>query len=248
MVDVGEEGETWMVITSARKGLTDIVAYSPDIVAADEEGNKNPNPHKVFATKVWDCYDWVFPPPAINDCEEFEHTFTTKIFNYLTQAAIGGIDVRYTILNPQDSIFADDGTQTVIPSDSNGLATVTLQAPIEPIPTEPIEVMIEILLRDDMDICDGREFVIGCTTVTKRWEVDTLMLSAIDPQILCVEDAGSVSVEFYVENISANAAEDVTLTVSIPAGITLADPNASTMTWARIEANEIKTHYNFRRG
>jgi uncharacterized GH25 family protein len=68
MVDVGEEGETWMVITSARKGLTDIVAYSPDIVAEDEEGNKNPNPHKVFATKVWDCYDWIFPIHAINDC------------------------------------------------------------------------------------------------------------------------------------------------------------------------------------
>jgi uncharacterized repeat protein (TIGR01451 family) len=228
VIAVGEEGETWVVITTARKGLTDIAAYCPDIVAADEEGNKNPNPHKVFATKVWDCYDWVFPTHAVNDCEETEHTFTTRIFNYLTKVGMEGIDVRYTILNPQGSTFVDDGIQTVIPSDSNGQATVTLQAPAEAIPAVPIEVLVEILLRDDMDICDGREFVIGCAKLQKRWEVDVLELIPSESQIVCLDNADNITGDFSVMNVGTPASSDVNLIVDYPAGITVVDADGGT--------------------
>lgn len=229
-INVGKEGETWIVITAARRGLTDIAAYCPDIVAEAPS-------HKIFATKVWDCYDWEFPNTEIpNDCETIEHTFTTRIFNHLTGNPQPGIDVRYTILNPKlDTIIAGNGTQTVVTSDLNGEVAVTIEAPTTYPRVDPMKVLVEILFRDDMDICDGREFVIGCATVTKWWEVETLRVTVSGELISCLENADNLTGTFSVTNLGPPDAEDViadnvTLTVDYPQEeeITVVDTDGGT--------------------
>lgn len=221
-IDVGKEGETWVVVTSPRKGLTDIVAYCPNIVAEYENGDENPNPHKIFATKIWNCYDWNFPPSRVNNCKDLDHTFTTKIFNHLDEnMGIDGIGVRYTIQNPQGSFFVGDGTEIWVPSDINGEASVTLQA--TKITPEPIKILVEILLRDGDGIYADREIIAGCAIVTKKWGIETLKVTTPNPCVLCLEDAGAISRSFKVTNLGDVIAEGVELTIDYPEGITVVD-------------------------
>jgi len=225
IINVGKEGETWIVITAARRGITDIAAYCPDIVAEAPS-------HKIFATKVWDCYDWEFPNTEIvNDCEIIEHEFKTRIFNHLTGNPQPGIDVRYTILNPKsDTILVGNGTKTVVTSDLNGEVAVTIEAPTTYPPEDPMKVLVEILFRDDMDICDGREFVIGCATVTKWWDIETLTVTPPDELISCLENADNLTGTFSVKNEGPPSAEEVMLTVDYPQeqGITVVNTDGGT--------------------
>ncbi len=216
VINVGKEGETWIVITAARIGATDIAAYCPDIVA------KSPNPHKIFATNIWNRYDWKFPSHGVNDCETLEHRFTTKIFNYPDENDPweDGVDVRYTILNPQGSTFVGDGIKTVVPSDSNGEASATLQ--VQKPPANPIKVLVEILLKEG----DKELGTAGCAIVTKEWQVEELDVTTPPSDPLCLTD---ISGNFFqVTNQGPPPAGNVTLTVDYPAGITVVNTDGGT--------------------
>jgi uncharacterized repeat protein (TIGR01451 family) len=167
----------------------------------------------------------------VNDCEIIEHEFRTRIFNHLTGNPQPGMDVRYTVLNPKsDTMIAGNDTQAVVTSDLNGEVAVTVEAPTTYPCDDPMKVLVEILFRDDMDICDGREFVIGCATVTKCWDIETLTITPPNDLISCLESADNLTGTFSVTNLGPPNAEDVTLTVDYPQeqGITVVNTDGGT--------------------
>jgi uncharacterized repeat protein (TIGR01451 family) len=117
-VTVGH-GQSWIVITSTREGVTDLVVYVPAI----RDGTK----HKTWAKKIWADFDVRFPGDAVNVLPNEVHGFPVTIVRS-DGSGIPGQSVEAEILDGPDAVFEGSSARTqTLMSDANGGAEFRLR-------------------------------------------------------------------------------------------------------------------------
>jgi uncharacterized repeat protein (TIGR01451 family) len=107
-------GQSWIVITSTREGVTDLVAYVPAI----RDGTR----HKAWAKKIWADYDVRFPQDAVNVLPNAVHAFPVSIVR-TDGSGIPGQPIECEILDgPEAVIESSNARLAELSADANGMA------------------------------------------------------------------------------------------------------------------------------
>lgn len=219
------KGQTWCVITSAGEGVTDVIAYCPEI--------KNWENHKAFAQKQWYDVKWELPPAATNPIDT-PHTMVTRLSRYSDNAPLAGYEVTYKLLNGPAAVFQPGGQSTAtVRSDANGEARVTL---LQSRPAEGSnQVQVEIV-RPGNERCCIPAVKIACGTTCKLWVAPKIAVTKCAPACALVGEEFQYGIT--VSNPSGVAAKNVMLVDPLPEGIQYVSstPSAtlsgSTLTWS----------------
>jgi hypothetical protein len=116
---VVKRGQTWISITSATEGTTDVIAYAPGIRDWAE--------HKAFARKHWMDATWTMPEDATNRVGE-KHDMMVTLKKQSDGTPLAGYAVTYTIDGGPDAVLDPGGkTSVTVKTNAKGEAAVTLR-------------------------------------------------------------------------------------------------------------------------
>ena len=194
------DGTTWITITATRPGDTDVTAYCPGI--------EDPDNHKVFATKHWIDLIPIWPIDAVNNVGT-AHTFTTKVVTMTEGDPISGISVRWTIIDDDPDIYFTDYPENITITtitDVGGESTATIEQTTPMIGVN--ELLVEVLYE---------EITVSQSTVKKQWTAPILSIEKTGPA-----ETGlgyEVTYDISVENTGDGNASDVTVSDTIPSGM-----------------------------
>ncbi|MFO0973921.1 MAG: hypothetical protein U1A27_10855, partial [Phycisphaerae bacterium] len=172
--------------------------------------------HKVFAVKHWYDVKWDCPPPSTNPTGT-SHEFVTKVTKYSDGTPLAGYMVTYKIMDgPAATLDPGGGTTAMVNTDSNGEAKVTIRQ------SSPVEgtnnVAIEIMRPENAACCKPAVKIADCQT-SKTWVCPKITISKTCTPSVMVGEA--VTYNITVTNPSSMDANNVTVTDSMPAGITM---------------------------
>lgn len=205
-------GQTWCVITSPIEGDSYITAYAPGIYDRSK--------HKVFVTKHWYDVKWSFPTPATNPIGT-THDFVTTVAKYSDNTPLAGYIVTYRIVDgPAASFEPGGGQQVSVPTDSSGMAKVTLR---QASPAEGTNNVAIEILRPENTTCCKPAVKIAEGRTSKTW---------IGPKISCDKTAPATvlagqTFDYVIEvtNPSQVQATNIVITDNLPAGVTFVSSN-----------------------
>ncbi len=199
-------GQSWITVTSVVEGVTDVIAYVPAI----KDGAK----HKAFAKKIWADFDVKFPDSATNLLPAAAHPFTVTVRRASDGSGLPGSMVEAEVLDGPPAAFDGGGRLATVSSGPDGNAVFTLRNTAGQSGTNRVRFTTK-----------GRFFGQECprsVIVTKTWQQVTLTchcaLSAAE-----VDFGAPVTATFTVQNSGDAPAENVTLALTPPPGLTVAD-------------------------
>ncbi len=206
-----EKGQTWAVITSPVEGTTHVIAYVPGIYDWEK--------HKIFAQKHWYDVSWKFPPNATNPVKT-AHRMTTSVAKHSDGKPLAGYEVTYAIVSGPKATFENGQQSQMVVTDSQGLASVTLNQ-VDPVEGTN-EVKIDIVRPENKQCCKPAVHI-ASGLATKTW---------IGPKIGISKNAPATAIkgknfmyDIVVTNPSQVTATNVVVTDPLPAGITYVSSN-----------------------
>ena len=200
-----KKGQSWITVTSVYEGVTDIIAYVPAI----KDGSR----HKIFAKKIWADYAVRFPDDAVNLLPDASHTFTVNVRKASDGSGIAGIPVEAQVLDGPAAAF--DHPSVVTGPDGN--ATFTLANTGALGGTNRLHFTAKGHFHDSD--CPRSKIV------KKTWEHVALECRCATslPEVN-VNDP--VEVVYTVTNTGDAPSGDVTMAVTVPPGLQVADGTA----------------------
>jgi uncharacterized repeat protein (TIGR01451 family) len=213
-------GQTWCVITSAIEGDTHVTAYAPGIYDRSK--------HKVFAVKHWYDVRWDCPPSSEGPIALGKsYNLVTKVTKYSNGEALPGYIVTYKITGGSaGATFANGQTTATVNTDGGGLASIAITAGKE----GDASVVVDIMRPENVQCCKPAVHIATCN-LTRSW---------VGPKIAC-DKRGPATVlagetfEYIitVSNPSQVEATGVTVSDSLPAGVTMVSSNpAGSGSWS----------------
>lgn len=201
-----EPGQTWIAITSAVEGTTDVIAYAPGI--------RNWANHKAFATKHWMDVAWVLPGDAANRVGT-DHGLSTQVMKHSDKSPLAGYLVTYKLVSGPKATFEPGGKDWVtVTTDAKGLANATLK---QAAPAEGDNVVAISIVRPGNKDCCEPEKLIATGEMTKTWMAPTIGITKSAPAQVNVGDDFKYAI--VVGNDSHVATRETVLTDVLPEGI-----------------------------
>ncbi len=222
-----EEGQTWIVITSAVEGTSYVTAYVPGIYDWSK--------HKATAQKYWYDVAYKFPPADTNPIGT-PHTLVTKVMQHSDETPLAGYEVTYKILSgPEASLSPGGGQTALVKTDAQGNASVTLN---QIKPAEGVNAIQIDIVRPIDASCEPCEPAAHIATgkTTKTWIGPKITITKTAPATTVVGDAFDYSI--VVTNASLVMATNVNVVDTLPDGIRYASSSPSakvsgkTLTWS----------------
>src|SRR5262245_10924392 len=202
-------GQSWLTITSAREGVTEIIVYVPAI----RDGTK----HKIWAKKIWADYDVTFPTDAVNTLPNDSPAFAVSVTR-TNRTGIPGQPVEAEILDGPDAVFTSTNAKTAkLATDANGLAEFTLRNTAGATGTNRIRFTAQ-----------GSFYGETCPRsriVSKRWQRPALAVECSFPEGAVVAAGHPFTKEIRVRNTGDAPAENVVLEDHPDAGLTIVEGN-----------------------
>ena len=230
-------GQAWVAVTSPVEGTSHVTGYAPGV----------PNWQLGRDTAVihWVDAQVSFPITAINAVGA-RHTMTTTVVRSSNQQPLAGWTVRYQIVGGPAASFAPGDAQTVdVATNAAGQASAEIFQPTPARGTN--QVRIDVIRPPRPNDPDGAPFVVQSGSVLATWSAPEIRIQTIGPSEATV---GATAVyQLAVSNAGDLPARDVTLSVTLPEGVSLASsrPEAtqqgSTLRWklGEVAAREART-------
>lgn len=204
-------GQSWLTITSAREGVTEIIVYVPAI----RDGTK----HKIWAKKIWADYDVTFPTDAVNTLPNDAHAFVVSVTR-TNRTGIPGQPVEAEILDGPDAVFASTNQKTArLATDANGAAEFTLRNTAGATGTNRVRFTAQ-----------GSFYGETCPRsriVSKRWQKPALAVECSYPEGATAVAGRPFTKEIRVRNTGDAPAEGVVLEDRPDAGLTIVEGSPS---------------------
>jgi hypothetical protein len=205
-VRVGK-GQTWITISSPNEGLTRITALAPESDCWDQR-------HQT-ATIYWVDARWEFPQP-----QRVRSGSPVRLSTRVTRSEgfVPALDwiVRYTILNPERAVFAQNGTNTIDARvGPDGFATVDVQ----PRDGSNGMAMVDVQIIRPMDP-DGPlpQVALARGTTSITWSAPQLVLRVGGPEVVAQDQPFSIIAN--LANAGDEPAENVVVQMKLPPGTT----------------------------
>jgi hypothetical protein len=215
------KGQSWITVTSLYEGVTDIIAYVPGI----KDGSK----HKIFAKKIWADYAVRFPDDATNLLPAATHAFTVNVRRASDGAGIAGTAVEAEVLDGPEAAFDGGGKVAAMTTGADGNATFTLRNTAGLPGTNRVRFTAKGRFEDAE--CPRTQIV------RKVWQKVAL-------ECRCALSAGEVpqgdpvDAVFTVTNTGDASAGAVTLTLTPPPGLQVADGSAFPLSLGELAAGQ----------
>jgi uncharacterized repeat protein (TIGR01451 family) len=217
-------GQTWIAITSATEGTTDVVAYAPGIDSWKD--------HKAFAAKHWMDVAWEWPSDATNRVGT-GHELSTLVVRASDGGPLAGYTVSFHVASGPDAVLEPGGkADATVKTDANGLATVTLEQSKPVAGTNEVEISI---VRPANEKCCEPEKFIALGTMRKTWIAPTIGITKTAPKQAVVGETFDYAI--VVTNDADVSTREVVVTDVLPEGIAYvsstpaAKVDGSRLTW-----------------
>ena len=210
------DGEATITITATRPGDTDVTAYVPQIVNADD--------HKVFAVKHWVDMQAEFPGDDVN-LVGTDHPIPVRVFRVTDGSPLVDVEVLYTILEDDpDGSLNGSGNSVSLRTDSEGAVQAILRQTTPQ--TGDNQVGISVIHESGNAVFNE--------VITKEWRAPSLQVNKQGPGNLGLLKQDTYTVT--VTNAGNSVASGVTLTDDLPSGLQFVsstpEPTSSTATSA----------------
>ena len=192
-------GQSWVTLTSAREGTTDVTVYCPGV---------SPWQARTETCQVhWVDAQWSFPSIAVGESGGRQLLETTVSRQSDCTPRCGWI-VRYEIVGGPPAGFAPDGGQvTEIPTGPDGKASVELYQTESQAGTSKISIQV---IRPAGLGCPNKRIVVGQTCLSQTWSAPALGVRVLGPTAGSVGSNNGFRID--VSNPGDIAADAVTLT------------------------------------
>lgn len=230
-------GQAWVSVASPVEGTTAVNVYVPCVHSWDRRVQT------VFIH--WVDAQWTLPPPAIVPAGS-RHQLTTTVTRMRDRSPCAGWKVRYEIIGGVGALFGPSGTTSVeVPVDSAGQATAEIYQ------TQPLggstQVAVQIIRPADTPGASGKQLTVGSGQTLITWSAAQLSVRVNTPGQVAV--GGTTTVRIEVNNPGDLPAENVFLTMTLPAGATqqsttpTASVSGTTLNWTlgRLNPHEMRT-------
>lgn len=209
------KGQTWISLTSPSEGVSKVTVLAPDSDVWDQR--------RQTANIYWMDAQWQFPIPANVQSGE-----TARLVTRVTRAdgfkpALGW-KVRYRVLNPEIARFVtpqrEGSDLEEVMVDKEGIAAIGIvNGQTAPRGAAMIEMEVFRPVQADDDI---PEFTLARQTTTVTWSAPELRLDVGGPNI----GVPGQPLQYFatLANIGDLVAENVILSVIVPAGMTMDSP------------------------
>ncbi len=214
-IDVAR-GESWAVISSDRKGTTEI------LVGASTETNWDKQFQKIFVH--WIDAQWQFPNSVSGDAGS-DQVLTTTITRPSNNTPLSGWTVRYKLVsNRQATLSSQSSNEQLdtidVTTDAQGVAAIRVSPNVNQ--ADVVYVTTEIIRPADVSL-GTPALVVGESTAGVTWNSPGLSLSCSSPQI--VELGKTMECIVTISNPGNQTASNVILNQVIPAGLLLDSSN-----------------------
>lgn len=167
-------GQTWLVVTSAIEGDTEVTISAADIANWDNK--------RVVATRRWSDAEWQFPTPAIGPAG-MPLNLTTTIGRRSDHLPLAGYSVRYRFLDGTLTQFLPGLVNEItVQSDSTGKAVANL-AQINP-QAGRCRIAVEVLRQNGTRTAVGTPLATGEAIV--EWKQPGILLRESSPESILV--------------------------------------------------------------
>lgn len=214
-IDVAR-GEAWAVVSSDRKGTTEI------LVGASTETNWDKQFQKIFVH--WIDAQWQFANSVSGDAGS-DQVLTTTITRPSNNTPLSGWTVRYKLVNNRQATLSSQSSNeqldTIdVTTDAQGKAAIRVSPNVNQ--AGVVYVTTEIIRPADVSL-GTPALVVGESTAGVTWNSPGLSLSCSSPQI--VELGKTMDCIVTISNPGNQTASNVTLNQVIPAGLSLDSSN-----------------------
>jgi len=203
---VVKRGQTWISITSATEGTTDVIAYAPGI--------RNWADHKAFARKHWMDATWTMPGDATNRVGE-KHPMMVTLKKQSDGTPLAGYAVTYTIDGGPGAVLDPGGKQSVtVKTNAKGEAAVTLRQTKPVVGKNPVLISI---VKPANEACCEPEEEIAAGNMTKTWVSPGIAISKTAP----AKALGGQTFKYTIVTSTTNDLDtrNAVVTDVLPAGI-----------------------------
>lgn len=214
-IDVAQ-GEAWAVVSSDRKGTTEV------LVGASTETNWDRRFQKILVH--WIDAQWQFPNSVTDDAGS-DQVLTTIVTRPSNNTPLSGWTVRYKLVsNRQATLSSQSNNEQLdtidVTTDSQGKASIRVSPSVNQ--AGVVYVTTEIIRPADVSI-ETPALVVGKSTAGVTWNSPGLSLSCSSPKI--VELGKTIDCVLTISNPGNQTATNVTLNQVIPVGLLLDSSN-----------------------
>ena len=210
------KGQTWISLTSPSEGISKVTVLAPDSDVWDQR--------RQTATIYWMDAEWQFPTVPANVQSGEIARLVTRVMRAEGSIPAEGWKVRYRVLNPEIARFVtpqregSDFEEVVV--DNKGIAAIGIvNGQTAPHGTAMVEMEVVRPVRAEDNI---PELPLGRQTTTVTWSAPELRLEVGGPEI----GVPGQPLQYFASlaNIGDLVAENVILSVIVPAGMTMDSP------------------------
>jgi uncharacterized repeat protein (TIGR01451 family) len=205
-------GQTWVSITSASEGQTDVIAYAPGISSWAD--------HKAFAVKHWMDVSWTFPGDATNRMGT-DHNMAVKVVRHSDGAPLAGYEVGFKVSSgPAATLEPGAKDWAVVKTGPNGVATATLRQ-VKPVAGENV-VHMSITRPGNKECCEPDQHIAD-GSLTKTWVAPSIEIVKKGPATAKKDEVFAYSIA--VRNTSNISTREVVVTDALPEGLAYVGSN-----------------------
>ncbi len=205
-------GQTWISITSAIEGQTDVIAYAPGINSWAD--------HKAFAVKHWMDVSWTFPGDEVNRMGT-DHKMAVKVVRHSDGAPLAGYEVGFKLGSGPAATLEPGGKDwLLVKTGADGVATATLKQ-VKPVPGVN-DVQMSITRPGNKDCCEPDKFI-ASGSLNKTWIAPSIAITKKAPATARKDEAFNYGI--VVKNTANISTRDVVVTDVLPEGIAYVSSN-----------------------
>lgn len=229
-------GQAWITVTSASEGTSHVTVLAPNV---------SPWTARTATAQIhWVDAQWCFPAPSIASAGG-RQTLTTTVTRQSDKSPRSGWIVRYEVCDGPPAGFAPDGARAIeVATDPQGRASVELIQQQAQAGTNRVAIQV---VRPAGLGCPNERLVVGSTCVLQTWSSPDLKVRVIGPASGSVGAAMSFRIE--VSNPGDLAADEISLSAQVPAGLALvnaspaSETSGASLRWAigRLAAGEVRS-------
>jgi len=206
------QGEAWAVVSSDRKGTTEV------LVGASTETNWDRRFQKILVH--WIDAQWQFPNSVSGDAGS-DQVLTTTVTRPSNNTPLSGWTVRYKLVSSRQATLSSQSNNeqldTIdVTTDTQGKASIRVSPSVNQ--AGVVYVTTEIIRPADVSI-ETPALVVGESTTGVTWNSPGLSLSCSSPKI--VELGKTIDCVVTISNPGNQTATNVTLNQVIPVGLLL---------------------------
>lgn len=215
-------GQTWIAITSAVEGQTDVIAYAPGIPAWSA--------HKAFATKQWMDVKWAFPGDAVNRVGT-DHKLAVQVMRHGDGTPLVGYDVTFKVASGPAAVLEPGGKDFVtVKTGADGIALATLKQAKPAAGVNTVEM--SIMQPANKDCCLPEKFI-AAGSMQKTWVTPAIGITKTAPAKAKKDEAFNYAIG--VTNTADISTRNVVVTDVLPEGIAYVSSNPA----AKVEGQKL---------